>query len=367
MGSISVEDQALLDKCKSKLGCDEYFQCLLVPSAELQRAAGLSEEQAHRVRHLLSRTTYPWRSKIAAASELGSQDEFITTGDERIDGCFGGGIRQQSITEIVGESASGKTQLCLQLAVSSLLESSDNRVVYISTEGAFPTGRLASMLAARCSETAVQRAMERVQVAEFDDMETMFHAMEYKLPALMGSGVVRLVVVDSIAAHLRFGADEATGQMGFYKRRSAQLVSLGAKLKLWATEYRCAIVCTNQVKDVVDDGDARPPLGGSLLPSASSVEGSVEGDGGFSALAVSRKAPALGSVWANIIDARIMMYQRRGLALSEFQRPENPADSAVHPPGHLMRTRRWLENAFSPWAPHAQCEVFLDASGFHHI
>ncbi|KAJ1645121.1 DNA repair protein rhp57 [Coemansia asiatica] len=387
MNEISASDQALLDKCKAKLGCTQYHQCLLVPLAELQRAAGLTDSQAQHARQLLSITTYPWQENIKAASALRTKDKFISTGDPLIDCCFGGsGVRQRSITEIVGESASGKTQLCLQLTISALLESPETNVIYISTEGAFPTGRLASMLAARCSESSVQRAMQRVQVAEFEDMETMFHAMEYKLPALMSSGSVRLVVVDSIAAHLRFGSGEVSGQMQFYKHRSAKLVALGAKLKLWATKYQCAIVCTNQVKDIISE-DAGP-----LLAAKSSTDGGVddEVEDGDAGLAFSsgggRKAPALGSMWANIIDARIMMYQRRGMVLPEglpegFQPllgPLNTAEqpsalgaaaagSQVDPPRHLMRTRRWLENAFSPWAPHAQCEVFLDESGFHHI
>ncbi|KAJ1858065.1 DNA repair protein rhp57 [Coemansia sp. RSA 486] len=370
MNSLSADDQALLEKCKTKLNCDDYAQCLLVPTTELQRITGLSSTQTQHARHLLSIATYNWRTHLQPASTLHSADQYISTGDSQIDLCFSGGIRQQSITEIVGESASGKTQLCLQLSATALLNNPQSMVIYIATEGAFPTGRLASMLVSRCSESVANDAMRRMQVAEFDDMQTLFHAMEYKLPALLGSNNVSLVVVDSIAAHLRFSDTAGVSeQTGFYKQRSVQLVSLGAKLKLWATKYKCAIICTNQVKDIIND-DNKPSL-----VSASSTEIST-GDDEFSAIAGGGKAPALGSVWANIIDARIMMYQRRGLVLpdDELRRPDTMESTVgrvdgqqVDPPRHLMRTRRWLENQFSPWAPRAQCEVVLDEAGFHHV
>ncbi|KAJ2780508.1 DNA repair protein rhp57 [Coemansia javaensis] len=392
MAGLSDEDKALVARCIAKVGCEEAHQCLLVPYAEFARATGLDDAQARRAWRLLSEMAYPWEDRCVAASELRASEQWVTTGDARIDELLGGGIRLGSIAEVVGESATGKTQLCLQLAIAAQLPESvggaDGDVVYIYTEGAFPAQRLAAMVgpfvARVCGEQAraadVDRFLRRIQVAELEDMETMFHALDYKVPALLSTGRVRLVIVDSIAAHLRFDMDGGYEDAArFYKERSSHLMQMGAKFKRWADEYRCAFVCINQVTDVVgsggggdDDRQQSQRLAADHTPESGADASLADSDGEFEAVALGRKAPALGAMWANIINTRIAMHQRRGLAQSDILRPEpgpGPGDqqaAPAGPPRHLLRTRRWLENVFSPWAPCAQCEVVLDDGGFRH-
>lgn len=50
--------------------------------------------------------------------EQESNDEVLTTGCERIDKALGGGLFKCGITEISGESGCGKTQFCLQIALT---------------------------------------------------------------------------------------------------------------------------------------------------------------------------------------------------------------------------------------------------------
>lgn len=47
----------------------------------------------------------------------------ITTGCQELDEVLGGGIPVRGITEVAGESSSGKTQLALQLALHTQLPS----------------------------------------------------------------------------------------------------------------------------------------------------------------------------------------------------------------------------------------------------
>ncbi|KAJ2579713.1 DNA repair protein rhp57, partial [Coemansia sp. RSA 1836] len=192
------------------------------------------------------------------------------------------------MVEVVGESAAGKTQLCIQLAISAQLPETygglNGDVIYISTEGPFPVSRLGSMvypLVRRvCGEdyaNSVDPAdfMHRIQIAEFESMETMFHAFDYKVPALLSTGNVRLMIVDSIAAHLRFNtSDNSISQSSpftFYKERSDSLVAMGAKFKRWANEYNCAFVFINQVTDLFagDNGNGAPAGDFASRPSNS--------------------------------------------------------------------------------------------------
>jgi DNA-repair protein XRCC3 len=63
-----------------------------------------------------------------------------------------GGIPGGSITELVGESTVGKTQLCLQLLLTAQLPEAAGglagRSLYITTEGSAPLGRLKEIAAA---------------------------------------------------------------------------------------------------------------------------------------------------------------------------------------------------------------------------
>lgn len=45
-------------------------------------------------------------------------NQVITTGCEQIDKVLGGGLFKYGITEISGESGCGKTQFCLQIALT---------------------------------------------------------------------------------------------------------------------------------------------------------------------------------------------------------------------------------------------------------
>ncbi|KAJ1780391.1 DNA repair protein rhp57 [Coemansia sp. RSA 2523] len=344
------DEQALVTKCMAKVGSESPQECILMPYTEFERTTGLDTQTAQRAWSVLSQLVYAWEPNCILAST--HNEQWITTGCDQIDALLGNGIRVPSVVEIVGESASGKTQLCLQLAISAQLlrgpQEPYGHVVYVCTEGAFPAQRLAAMADARASQMnnpamSSTQVMRRIQVAELDDMETMFHALSYKLPALLSTQQVRLVVIDSIAAHLRFDM-EGTEPHDFYKQRSSRLMQLGARLKQWAHEYKCAIVCVNQVKDVFGVQTSLP----------------VDGDGAESEFKMVRgsKAPALGAVWASVVNARVMLHQRRGMA------PNVTHDAEHEVPSHLLRTRRWIENVFSPWAPPAQCEVTLGDHGF---
>ncbi|KAJ1742915.1 DNA repair protein rhp57 [Coemansia sp. RSA 989] len=338
---FTEEERQLLSKCKAKIGCEQLTHCMLMPYSEFLRTTGLCQEQAQRAWTLISKA-YPWQQHMQKAS-VGAE-QWLTTGDSHIDRLLGGGIRMGSIVEVVGESAAGKTQFCLQLAIAAQLPRDSGGiggdVVYVSTEGAVPTGRLATMIGPFSrAHKGMQAAsiMQHIQVAELEDMETMFHALNYKIPALLATGKVRLVIIDSIAAHLRFDLDGEGSRKSqdFYKERSSLLIQLGAKFKKWAAQYSCTFVCVNQVKDVFQPQ--------SLLRDTNDSEQSTQASGADLesefAMVRSNKAPALGAIWASIVNVRIMLYQRRGLAPSLSDTPE---ESRL--PEHLLRTRRWIEN-----------------------
>ncbi|CAG7821678.1 unnamed protein product, partial [Allacma fusca] len=83
------------------------------------------------------------------ASEL-EEPGFLTTGCSNIDKFLHGGIPCFGVTEIYGDSATAKTQMCLQLALLAQLPlrrgGLNSGAVYINTEGcAFPDKRMVEL------------------------------------------------------------------------------------------------------------------------------------------------------------------------------------------------------------------------------
>lgn len=126
---------------------------------ELQRAVARAvlaqPDHPHSLRRLDDATTSPEDQSIATAA--------FTTGDAELDSFFdahGAGIRTGAVTELAGQSSSGKTNLCLQLACTVQLPRAcgglDGGTLFLSSEGTIPSKRLAQ-LARHWSATLAER------------------------------------------------------------------------------------------------------------------------------------------------------------------------------------------------------------------
>ncbi|XP_009069819.1 PREDICTED: DNA repair protein XRCC3-like, partial [Acanthisitta chloris] len=146
-----------------------------------------------------------------------------------------------------------------------------------------------------------------------------------RLSLLLSRGMVRLVVIDSIAALFRcdFGAAESAD-------RARYLQTFGAQLHSLSTRFRTPIMCINQVTDAVSELEAAP----------------------CSCRAVgSRVIPALGITWANQLLMRLMV-------------------SRISLPGHspgvvspCTATVRTLRVVFAPHLPPSFCYYTVQLEG----
>lgn len=166
----------------------------------------------------------------------------FTTGDDEIDAMLGGGIHTGQITEIFGESATGKSQFCMQLTKSVALSVEEGglgaKSVYISTEGSLETRRLME----------INGALDSVFCINCMDLETQLHVMEVQLPLLLAQECVKLVVIDSISHHLRVELGNG-GYKSFIKTKH-RLTELCTRLLDLCAEFGIALVATNQISDL---------------------------------------------------------------------------------------------------------------------
>jgi RecA/RadA recombinase len=73
--------------------------------------------------------------------------QLLPVGCDAVDDLFGIGLREGSVYEVAGETATGKTQLCLQAAAMRALHG--ERVLYVDTTNGFSAARVARLCAAQ--------------------------------------------------------------------------------------------------------------------------------------------------------------------------------------------------------------------------
>ena len=192
----------------------------------------------------------------------------LTSGTSAMDELLGGGFETQSICEVFGEFGSGKTQIGHQLAVNTILPTSqgglNGEVFYIDTEYTFRPERIAQMAEAVGMDP--QDALDRIHVARaYNSAHQMLLVDEIKRMAK--SIDVKLVIVDSLTSHFRA---EFVGR-GMLASRQQKLNKHLKELKQLSDVQNALILVTNQVMSnpAALWGDPTKAIGGHIVGHAS--------------------------------------------------------------------------------------------------
>ena len=192
----------------------------------------------------------------------------LTSGTSAMDELLGGGFETQSICEVFGEFGSGKTQIGHQLAVNTILPTSqgglNGEVFYIDTEDTFRPERIAQMAEAVGMDP--QDALDRIHVARaYNSAHQMLLVDEIKRMAK--SIDVKLVIVDSLTSHFRA---EFVGR-GMLASRQQKLNKHLKELKQLSDVQNTLVLVTNQVMSnpAALWGDPTKAIGGHIVGHAS--------------------------------------------------------------------------------------------------
>ena len=170
----------------------------------------------------------------------------LTTGSTELDTLLGGGVEEETTTEIAGKNGSGKTQLMHMLAINAQLPVENGglggKVVWIDTEGTFRPDRILEICKARELDGAAM--LEGVIYGE------AYHSGHQKtLITELGEQChehnVKLVIVDSMMAHLR---SEYLGR-GMLSDRQVTLNDMLQRLAKISRTHKLTVVYTNQMMD----------------------------------------------------------------------------------------------------------------------
>lgn len=242
----------------------------------------------------------------------------VATGCMSVDGLLLGGFQRGCLTELYGESGSGKTQVAIQAAVSNW----PSGTVYICTEDLFPVKRFNQISKNNINYHPSHDYGKSVFVEHVTESQELLSCIRIRLPKLLESNNVSLVVIDSVAAPFR---SETTN----YIQRAEELREMAISLLKVAREFNLAVVCINQV--------------------TSSMEGT--GD---------NVLPSLGLAWSNMVATRLWLRKSRSICLNQDNyHHEDMAQNMVQV--------RELYVAFAPDLPNEAAEFIITESGLKAI
>ncbi|MDD1713289.1 MAG: DNA repair and recombination protein RadB [Methanoregulaceae archaeon] len=201
------------------------------------------------------------------------------SGNPDLDGILGGGLEPRVITQFYGEPASGKSTLCVVIAVERLR--SGRGVVFIDTEG-FSIERFRQIAGDNAEKLA-----ERLFLYEPSDFDQQ-GAMIASADQLCRTRDIGLVVLDSATGLYRTQLGKGRDAMQHLTRQMVLLLGLGKR-------YDIPVVITNQVY-MDTTRNTFVGLGGTALEHISKVIVRVERVDGFrrATLAKHRSLPAGG-------------------------------------------------------------------------
>ena len=182
-----------------------------------------------------------------------NKPEPFTTADIEIDELLGGGVFTNGITEVFGESSTGKSQFLMQLSLSVQLPREagglGGKSVYITTEGDLSTQRIEEMVLTRPVFVKHNVSQKNIFTVSCNDLMTQEHIVNVQLPVLLeqNNGEIKLVIIDSISHHMRVELQSNSFRESHENRH--YIDDMAEKLNLLSKKYSVAIVVTNQVGD----------------------------------------------------------------------------------------------------------------------
>jgi RecA/RadA recombinase len=150
----------------------------------------------------------------------------ISTGSNAINALLGGGVHTGMITDIYGESGSGKSQLCFTLCANCAKDGAS--IVFIDTAGTFRPERIIEI-------SGSERALEKITYIRA--LTTVDQTDATRKISEIGPA---LVVIDTLTSLFSI---EYSGPA-----RHLALMNYMHKLALLAINSGCAIVVTNMVR-----------------------------------------------------------------------------------------------------------------------
>ncbi|KAL0490526.1 DNA repair protein XRCC3 [Acrasis kona] len=332
----------------------------------------------------------------------------LSTGDQILDFSLNGGLRTRCSVELAGDAGSGKSQLCLQLAIQSLLPMElgglEGRALFLNSE-TLSIGRLRELAGYKLKqikgllhehETGSHPLNERTVelISNFNKIEDITdnimmqvigdHAHFRESVKMLNKFIcdvknqhesmfprVGLVVVDSIASWYR--NDKDFQDEGGAKNRSSQLFEIANEFKIIADQHNLCVVFVNQVtSDMSFEHGVKLAVGQNCVNDISTLQSKLYSSAADryddpddprrmirnTHIMHNKIKPALGLAWTNCVNASILLTKiqvnlksERAYKKSKIERDERSGIIYMHHENveDVSSVSRYLHVVFAPF------------------
>ncbi|KAK6638647.1 hypothetical protein RUM43_006914 [Polyplax serrata] len=210
----------------------------------------------------------------------------IPSGIKQLDSILDGGFMTGNIYEVCGLEGSGKTQLCMSVALNICLNS-PHQVLFMDTKYDISVQRLVQMLSAQ-NVFNKSKVLEKIKICHPTSACKLLNDLHHLTTSLSQSSErylgFKLIIIDSLSILFQSFYNFAEG--------NTVLNKIANIMKMLVVEYHLAILITNFVT--------------SWTSEMSSGDSEIEMPVNFSRV----EMPALGKYWAYVPNVRIMSRKR---------------------------------------------------------
>jgi len=168
---------------------------------------------------------------------------FISTGSANLDRFLRGGIRTGIITNIFGESGSGKSQFCFSICANLLKNNEDSKIIFIDTSGNFRPERILDIT----NKHNLNKILHNIHYIRPYSIKEQFDAIT-KIFEIHP----KLVIIDTITSLIAIESKNIS--------RHLILMKFIHQLAHIAINNNCAIVTTNMVRNIINENGVHKPI-----------------------------------------------------------------------------------------------------------
>lgn len=167
----------------------------------------------------------------------------ISTGSSNLDRFLRGGIRTGIITNIFGESGSGKSQFCFSICANLLKKNKDSKIIFIDTSGNFRPERILDIT----NKHNLNKILHNIHYIRPYSIKEQFDAIKkiYEIQP-------KLVIIDTITSLIALESKNIS--------RHLILMKFIHQLAHIAINNNCAIVTTNMVRNIIYENGVYKPI-----------------------------------------------------------------------------------------------------------
>ncbi len=167
----------------------------------------------------------------------------LSTGSSNLDRFLRGGIRTGIITNIFGESGSGKTQFCFSICAKLLKKNEDSKIIFIDTSGNFRPERILDIT----NKHNLNKILHNIHYIRPYSIKDQFNAIK-KINEIQP----KLVIIDTITSLIALESKNIS--------RHLILMKFIHQLAHIAINNNCAIVTTNMVRNIIYENGVYKPI-----------------------------------------------------------------------------------------------------------